>query len=65
MEAAASYVPLHKKIYLTLPEASQYSGLSTAFLNRLIARKRLRTFFDDGYRIKRTDLKRINVKTDR
>jgi len=47
------------KLYLTLPEASDYSGLSVEYLEQLVTKQQL-TAVDDGVvKIRRSDLERL------
>jgi hypothetical protein len=46
-------------LFLTLPEASAVSGLTQAYLRRLIAKKKLRAIRDVGWRIRRRDLEAL------
>jgi excisionase family DNA binding protein len=43
-------------LFLTIKEASQYTGLSQAYLRRLIEDGTLKVIKDRGYRIRRRDL---------
>ena len=52
-------VPLDKKLFLTLREASEFSGLPQSYIRRLIASKKLKVIVAAGYRIKRADLERL------
>src|SRR5690349_734524 len=47
------------KLYLTLEEASQFSGLSCKYLQKLIEEERLTAVDDDGLKIRRTDLESL------
>jgi hypothetical protein len=47
------------KLYLTLEEASQFSGLSGAYLQKLIQEKRLTAVHDGGLKIRRADLESL------
>ena len=49
------------KPFLTLREASQYSGLSIQLLERLIAMKKLKSFWDGVVKVARIDLDRLDV----
>lgn len=49
------------KPFLTLREASQYSGLSVALLERLIQMKKLKSFWDGVVKVSRCDLDRLDV----
>jgi len=52
-------VPLDKKLYLTLKEASEYAGLHQSYIRRLITSQKLKALVAAGYRIKRADLERL------
>jgi excisionase family DNA binding protein len=52
-------VPLDKKLYLTVREASEYAGLPQSYIRRLITGKKLKAIVAAGYRIKRADLERL------
>jgi hypothetical protein len=52
-------VPLMEKLYLTLMEASQLSGLSQHFLQARIDSGDLKIINDTGIKIRRTDLKKL------
>ena len=47
------------KLYLTLEEASQYSGLSSKYLQKLVEEERLTAVDDDGLKIRRADLESL------
>ena len=47
------------KLYLTLEEASQYSGLSSQFLQKLVDEERLTAVDDGGLKIRRADLESL------
>ena len=47
------------KLYLTLEEASQYSGLSSEYLQKLVDEERLTAVDDGGLKIRRADLERL------
>jgi Rps23 Pro-64 3,4-dihydroxylase Tpa1-like proline 4-hydroxylase len=47
------------KLYLTLEEASQFSGLSGEYLQKLIQEKRLTAVYDGGLKIRRADLESL------
>jgi len=52
-------VKVSEKLYLSLDEASSYSGLTKAFLKRAIQEGRLNALMDGGYKIKRSELERL------
>jgi excisionase family DNA binding protein len=54
-------MPIEKKLYLSLAEASLFSGLSKAFLRRLIEEKRLPAVKDKGYKIRRVALEQYDA----
>lgn len=47
------------KLYLTLAEASQFSGLSREYLQKLVKEKRLTAVNDGGLKIRRADLESL------
>lgn len=47
------------KLYLTLEEASQFSGLSREYLQRLVRENRLTAVDDGGLKIRRVDLENL------
>ena len=47
------------KLYLTLEEASQFSGLSSKYLQKLVKENRLTAVDDDGLKIRRADLESL------
>ena len=47
------------KLYLTLEEASQFSGLSTNYLQKLVDEERLTAIDDGGVKIRRADLESL------
>jgi excisionase family DNA binding protein len=49
-------VPLHMKIFLTLPEAVAYSGLPKTYLEKKLKDNTIPAFKAGGWRIKRIDL---------
>src|SRR4051794_28419462 len=51
--------PRPPKLYLTLEEASQYSGLSAEYLQKLVDEERLTAVDDGGLKIRRVDLERL------
>ena len=50
--------PLYK-LYLTLEEASEFSGLSFAYLERLVQERRVTAVDDGGWKIRRVDLESL------
>jgi Rps23 Pro-64 3,4-dihydroxylase Tpa1-like proline 4-hydroxylase len=50
--------PLHK-VYLTLEEASEFSGLSFEYLERLVEEQRVKAVDDGGWKIRRIDLENL------
>ena len=50
--------PWHK-LYLTLDEASQFSGLSSEYLQRLIQEEKLTAVNDGGLKVRRADLQNL------
>jgi len=63
VEAASALTAAHPrpwpKLYLTLEEASQYSGLSCEYLQRLIHEEVLTALDDGGLKIRRADLESL------
>jgi len=55
----AAYPRPWPKLYLTLEEASQYSGLSSRYLQKLVQEERLTAVDDGGLKIRRADLERL------
>src|ERR1051326_6434526 len=49
------------RLFMTIPEAARYSGLSTMLLRRLIDRKQLRVVPDRPIKIARADLEQLAV----
>jgi len=47
------------RLYLTLEEASEYSGLSVEYLEGLIEAQQVRVIDDGGWKIRRIDLERL------
>lgn len=47
------------KLYLTLEEASQLSGLSRGYLQKLVQEERLTAIDDGGLKVRRADLERL------
>ena len=58
-ELNVAYPPPSLKLYLTLEEASQFSGLSCNYLEKLVQEERLTAVDDDGLKIRRADLERL------
>jgi excisionase family DNA binding protein len=52
-------VPLEKKLYLTVKEGSEYSGLPQTYLRRLIKEGKLKALSAGGYRVRRADLEKL------
>jgi excisionase family DNA binding protein len=52
-------VPLPEKLFLTISEASEVSGLPQAYLLRQIRDGKLPTIKTGGHRIRRTDLEKL------
>ena len=53
---ASRAVSTAEKLYLTVPEASEYSGLSKAYIRRLIKTEKLPALKDRGWKIRREHL---------
>jgi hypothetical protein len=56
---SAQYPYSIPKLYLTLEEASQYSGLSVEYLEGLIEEQSVRAIDDGGWKIRRADLENL------
>lgn len=56
---SVAYPPPWTKLYLTLEEASQFSGLSREYLQRLVKEGRLSAVNDRGVKIRRADLESL------
>jgi excisionase family DNA binding protein len=55
----SSIVPVERRIFLTITEAAEYSGLPVAFLRRLIASGKLKALKTGaGWRVSRVELER-------
>ncbi|MGH8535129.1 MAG: 2OG-Fe(II) oxygenase [Gammaproteobacteria bacterium] len=48
-----------QKVYLTLEEASEFSGLSFEYLERLVQEQKVNAVDDGGWKIRRIDLERL------
>jgi len=57
--AVVGVVPIEKKVYLTLAEASEYSGLPVAVLMRLVAEKKIKRFEHRQWFLRRADLEKL------
>jgi len=55
----AAYPRPWPKLYLTLAEASEFSGLSAEYLQRLVQQERLTAVDDGGLKIRRADLESL------
>jgi hypothetical protein len=58
-QPAKPCVPIAQKLYLTLPEAVEYSGRTHSYLLRAIKSRELRAVKDGGWRIARAALERL------
>ena len=58
-ELNAAYPRPWPKLYLTLEEASQFTGLSCKYLQTLVQEERLAAVDDGGLKIRRADLERL------
>jgi excisionase family DNA binding protein len=59
----SSTVPVERRIFLTLPEAAEFSGLPVAFLRRLIAAGKLKALkTGSGWRISRAEMEKAALK---
>jgi Rps23 Pro-64 3,4-dihydroxylase Tpa1-like proline 4-hydroxylase len=56
---SAACSPPWSKLYLTLEEASHFSGLSSEYLQRLVQEERLTAVNDGGLKIRRADLESL------
>src|SRR5262245_60680298 len=54
-------VPVHRKMYLSLDEASELSGLPRAYLLRKVRSKEIPAVKVPGWRIKRADLENVSL----
>jgi excisionase family DNA binding protein len=62
-KTSASTVPVERRIFLTIPEAAQFSGLPVAFLRRLVASGKLKALkTGSGWRISRTEMEKAALK---
>lgn len=50
----------NRKLFLTLAEAVEYTGLSKTYLSRLIEQQHVLAINDGGYKLSRLDLERWN-----
>ena len=53
--------PRHEKLWLTLPEAADYTGLSETFLRRLVCHGKLASVRDRARKVRRTDLDSLDA----
>jgi hypothetical protein len=58
---AGGYSPPAPRLFLTIPEAARYSGLSIMLLRRLIDSRKLPVVHDRPIKIARNDLERLAV----
>ena len=56
---SVAYPRPRPKLYLTLAEASEFSGLSREYLQKLVKQKKLKAVDDGGLKVRRTDLERL------
>jgi len=56
---SVAYPPPWSKLYLTLEEAEQLSGISSEYLQRLVQEERLTALHDGELKIRRADLERL------
>jgi excisionase family DNA binding protein len=59
LATALPRVSLDKKLYLTVKEGSEYSGLPQRYLRRLIKDRKLKALSAGGYRIRRAELEKL------
>jgi hypothetical protein len=59
LAATAPPVPIERKLFLTVAESVQYSGLTDSYLRRAIRDGQLAAIRNGGYKIKRIDLERL------
>ena len=57
----AAHTPAPPRLFLTIPEAARYSGLSIMLLRRLIDSRKLPVVHDRPIKIARNDLERLAV----
>jgi excisionase family DNA binding protein len=55
---APVFVPIHRKVFLTLKEAAEYSGLPQSYLKRCLQEGKIHGAKIPHWRIKREDLQR-------
>jgi SM-20-related protein len=56
---SAAYPRPSPKLYLTIAEASEFSGLSREYLQKLVKQKKLKAVDDGGLKVRRTDLESL------
>lgn len=56
---SAAYPQPATKLFLTLDEASAYSGLSREYLQKLVQQEKLKAVDDGGIKVRRMDLERL------
>jgi excisionase family DNA binding protein len=62
-KTSTSTVPVERRIFLTIPEAAQFSGLPVAFLRRLVASGKLKALkTGSGWRISRAEMEKAALK---
>lgn len=59
LSATPPPVPIERKLFLTVAESVEYSGLTGSYLRRLIRGGQLAAIKNGGYKIKRIDLEKI------
>jgi excisionase family DNA binding protein len=60
-KSAGSVVPLERKLFLTMAESAEFSGLPVVFLRRLIASGKLKALKTGaGWRVSRADIERLS-----
>ena len=57
--SSSGSVPVEKKVFLNLNEASEYSGMPKAWLRRQIKSEELKAKLAGGWRIRRVDLENL------
>ena len=62
LKTPGALVPIERRLFLTLAEAAQFSGLPAAFLRRLMASGKIKALKTGaGWRISRVELERLSA----
>jgi len=60
-KTASSLVPVERRIFLTMAESAEYSGLPAAFLRKMIASGKLKALkTGSGWRVPRVELEKLS-----